>query len=880
MTLENYNETFRVPYDDLVALYGTERVNREIDLELESKEIAKNRFLSSLSKRAAEGAIAEIGTTKDLLKEAIPVCAKAIEEFKMEADNGKAGRKHICVKLLRELDSYTISYLTIKCILSQTALFPLATLVGLCKQVGSVLEDEVRFNRLLTETSEHQQKTTKIGVSKRVGLTYKKMYMKATEEKIVESGELTPWVAWDNAQKVSVGLKLVEIFCYSTGLGRLQKLYKGEKWAYQFVLDNTISDYIRHNDQNLAELVFKYRPMVIPPKKWTTPLDGGYYIKLKRPALLVKSPAKIVKELYRDVDMPKVYEAVNAIQETKWHINKKVLDVANEILFWDAIPEGLEIPSRTPPEPPSRPPEADYNEEVSKAWRLSMVHYYQDLASSRGKRLLTDALVSEASVYKNDPEIYFPHNLDFRGRVYPMTTLSPQGNDLSKGLLEFANGVPLGEHGQTWLAMHGANCYGLDKKPLEERLAWVYGNFQLISSIANNPLDNLSWTEADSPWEFLEFCFEWTDMINSGEPRLYESHIAVAFDGSCSGIQHFSAMLKDEIGGVAVNLTPASEVHDIYKMVADKVIELLKEDLEHGSEDSFEKLENGNEFLKKGTSVMAKEWLAYGVTRKVTKRSVMTLAYGSKQYGFGEQVLTDTVYPALAKNPLAFSKPNQAAHYMASLIWKAVSQTVVKAVEAMEWLQVVSGLLATDRDIEGNPLPVTWITPAGFPVRQKYEKATLRQIRSVLSGSLSIYDPLTKDTEVLHKGDAIYPAIQVPVENSLDTRKQRQGIAPNFVHSMDASHLMLTVCSCYESGIKSFAMIHDSYGTHAGNADTLFRTVREVFVDTYKNNNILQDLHDHVANQLSPKTLKKLPDPPKSGNLDLDGVLESIYAFA
>ena len=145
---------------------------------------------------------------------------------------------------------------------------------------------------------------------------------------------------------------------------------------------------------------------------------------------------------------------------------------------------------------------------------------------------------------------------------------------------------------------------------------------------------------------------------------------------------------------------------------------------------------------------------------------------------------------------------------------------------------------------------------------------------------MSIYDHLTKNTEVLHKGDAIYPAIQVPVENSLDTRKQRQGIAPNFVHSMDASHLMLTVCSCYESGIKSFAMIHDSYGTHAGNADTLFRTVREVFVDTYKNNNILQDLHDHVANQLSPKTLKKLPDPPKSGNLDLDGVLESIYAFA
>lgn len=876
--MDNLKDTIRCSYDDLVKLYGEQRVNREIELELESKEIAKNRFLSSLNKHASEKSLDAIGTTKQLLKEAMPVYSKAIDDFRKEASEGKAGRRHTVVRLLNDLDSHTIAYISLKNILGNTALYPLATLVGLCKQIGSSLEDEVRYQRVFNSESKDDSKRTSIGLSKRVGLSYKQAYIRSVEKKDIGRGLIDQWVNWDARSKVILGLKLVEIFCYSTGLGKLQKAYKGEKWNYMFLLDNQISEYIRHNDLELADLVFKYRPMVIPPKPWTTPFDGGYYIKLKRPALLVKAHAREVTELYSDVDMPNVYKAVNAIQGTKWHINSKVLSVANEVLAWDYIPDGLGIPAKEAPEPPVRPPEADTNEEVSKAWRLSMVHYYQQLASSRGKRLLVDSLVSEANVFKDDEEIYFPHNLDFRGRVYPMTTLSPQGNDLSKGLLEFAEGITLGEHGATWLAMHGANCYGLDKKSLDERLYWVHSNSELILSIARSPLDNLAWTEADSPWEFLAFCFEWSQYLDQGSS--FKSHIAVAFDGSCSGIQHFSAMLKDEIGGVAVNLVPSDKVHDIYQIVANKVIEQLEIDAKEGSEDIIDTAEDGNTFLRKGTASLAQEWLNYGVTRYVTKRCVMTLPYGAKQYGFGEQILEDTIYPALAKNPLSFSKPQQASHYMAGLIWSAVGKVVVKAVEAMDWLQVVSGLLSSEKDIEGHNLPVTWVTPAGFPVRQKYEKLVLKQIKTVLSGSIAIYDPLTKEDTMMTKGEAIYPALKMPVEDSLDSRKQRQGIAPNFVHSMDASHLMLTVDSCYDKGVRSFAMIHDSYGTHAGNADIMFSTVREVFVDTYSHHNVLQDLHDHIANQLSPKNLSKLPDIPEQGTLDLEVVKESLYAFA
>ena len=506
-----------------------------------------------------------------------------------------------------------------------------------------------------------------------------------------------------------------------------------------------------------------------------------------------------------------------------------------------------------------------------------MTSYYQEDNKRKAKRILVNCILKLANDFKDDEAIYFPHNLDFRGRVYPVTLIHPQGNDFMKSMLEFSEGVELGKDGHTWLAFQGANMWGLDKKPIEERIAWVYGNSDMIIRIAEKPLDNLQWTEADSPWEFLAFCFEWNDYLKIGES--FKSKLAVAFDGSCSGLQHFSAMLRDEVGGEAVNLKPDDHVHDIYGIVAEKVKELLKKDMQEGTDDTIEATEDDSSYLKKGTKSLAKEWLDHGVSRSVTKRPTMTLCYGASKFGFADQILEDTVYPALAHNPLSFSKPSQASRYMAGLIWNSLKGVVVKAVEAMEWLQTASGLLAKDKNIEGKNLPTTWITPAGFPVKQKYPKVRVKRLNTVLSGSIKIFDTTSGSTEEATNNSVLRLAFAEPTDE-IDSRKQKQGIAPNFVHSMDASHLMLTVCACVDKGVNAFAMIHDSYGVPAGYGSIMFTTVREVFVSTYTDNDVLQDLHDHICNLLSPKMLKDLPEVPTKGDLDLDCAKESMYAFS
>lgn len=862
-------------YDDMCLKYGKYRIDREIDLELESKDNAYNAFMSKRNKAISDNNLANIGTTKVLLSEAIPAMVKGLDAWFAKVNNGKCGKRHRAASLANTLKSEEIAFIVSKTILSNT-MYRIG-LTNLSVKIGEAIEDEVRFNTILASMSPKEVQSFKVGMNKRIAFQFKKRYAIQKEKHLADEGRVQLWNKWSPSDKFNVGMKMVELFALSTSLIHIVKVFVNGNIKYFVELDADVAKYVDYQDNYLADLMMEHRPMVIPPKPWTNPFDGGYYINLKKPLQLVRMSAKDCDALYSDVDMPTVYKAVNAIQNTAWHINNRVLEVANAVCSWEHIPEALEMPTVNPAEPPVRPIEADTNKDIQREWRQAMTSYYQEDNKRKAKRILVNCILKLANDFKDDEAIYFPHNLDFRGRVYPVTLIHPQGNDFMKAMLEFSEGVELGKDGHTWLAFQGANMWGLDKKPIEERIAWVYENSDMIISVAEKPLDNLQWTGADSPWEFLAFCFEWNDYLKIGES--FKSKLAVAFDGSCSGLQHFSAMLRDEVGGEAVNLKPDDHVHDIYGIVAEKVKELLKKDMQEGTDDTIEATEDGSSYLKKGTKSLAKEWLDHGVSRSVTKRPTMTLCYGASKFGFADQILEDTVYPALAHNPLSFSKPSQASRYMAGLIWDSLKGVVVKAVEAMEWLQTASGLLAKDKNIEGKNLPTTWITPAGFPVKQKYPKVRVKRLNTVLSGSIKIFDTTSGSTEEATEGSVLRLAFAEPTDE-IDSRKQKQGIAPNFVHSMDASHLMLTVCACVDKGVNAFAMIHDSYGVPAGHGSIMFTTVREVFVSTYTENDVLQDLHDHICNLLSSKMLKDLPEVPTKGNLDLDCTKESMYAFS
>lgn len=89
--------------------------------------------------------------------------------------------------------------------------------------------------------------------------------------------------------------------------------------------------------------------------------------------------------------------------------------------------------------------------------------------------------------------------------------------------------------------------------------------------------------------------------------------------------------------------------------------------------------------------------------------------------------------------------------------------------------------------------PVRWRTPLGLPVVQPYRSRSKALVRTVLQ------------TFSLQSEDESRPVTKT---------KQRSAFPPNFIHSVDSSHMMLTAIGCHEAGL-TFAGVHDSFWTHA-----------------------------------------------------------------
>ena len=103
----------------------------------------------------------------------------------------------------------------------------------------------------------------------------------------------------------------------------------------------------------------------------------------------------------------------------------------------------------------------------------------------------------------------------------------------------------------------------------------------------------------------------------------------------------------------------------------------------------------------------------------------------------------------------------------------------------------------------------------------------------------------------------------------------QNGSSPNYVHHGDATHMLMTINVMLDNGITSFAMIHDDYGCHAADIETMHWIIRQEFLALYQNRNALMEFKQ----QLELHSGCELPDPPPYGTLELAGVVDSQYFF-
>lgn len=188
---------------------------------------------------------------------------------------------------------------------------------------------------------------------------------------------------------------------------------------------------------------------------------------------------------------------------------------------------------------------------------------------------------------------------------------------------------------------------------------------------------------------------------------------------------------------------------------------------------------------------------------------------------------------------------------MTALIWPSISEVVKAPIVAMKMIRQLARFAAKRN--EG----LEYTLPTGFILQQKIMATDMLRVSTCLMGEIKM--SLQIETDVV------------------DETAMMGAAAPNFVHGHDASHLILTVCDLVDKGITSIAVIHDSFGTHAGRTADLRDSLRAEMVKMYQGRNALQSLLDEHEERWLVDTGIQVPE---QGEFDLNEILISDYCFA
>lgn len=332
---------------------------------------------------------------------------------------------------------------------------------------------------------------------------------------------LTDFAEWDPVLKVKLGAALIRLLLEHTSFSKRrgsspepaffysrkktgEMKFNGFVTIHPELLKIAMKEELSHDSSFISPRYMqntRCQPMVVPPKDWKAVDDGGYetikteFMRTRhcktqkvshcchfyyasfflRPQFLFTFLYLSIKDAIRHADLTQVFEGLNVLGRIPWKINQNVLDAACKC--WD---DGIalgDIPSQDNHQVPPLPTPLDYRDfnlldddekkvqvDAFRIYKDAITKHFRfkqknmDLHSLRCSAMLK---LNQAKKFRDFEEIFFPYNVDFRGRAYPVPPhLSIVGSDLCRALLMFAHPKPLGPNGLYWLKVHLANLAG------------------------------------------------------------------------------------------------------------------------------------------------------------------------------------------------------------------------------------------------------------------------------------------------------------------------------------------------------------------------------------------------------------------------------------
>lgn len=579
----------------------------------------------------------------------------------------------------------------------------------------------------------------------------------------------------------------------------------------------------RHEMLETACLV--YRPMICPPVNHTKEEDGGFLSPWIRKKMIKRyHPVGADPKDWDSRPSDMVLRGLNALSNTEWSINTKVYQVMKTMFENDYRLANLPAYtfrdfafSRPYPDGGSKEEQAKWMQESNEAWG----EWYKE-EQARSRMIVRLELAKKMNHWGF---FYMPYTLDFRGRAYSVCELlSPQGVDFDRGLVQF--GVPRKqtERGMFWLKVHIANLFDQDKKPLADRVMWVDNNIDNLLAIAKDPYKNRDWID---PSKKKNKSFQRLAAIFELAREDGMTQLPIQMDGANNGGQHWAAIMQNKKLAILTNLIKCDAPQDLYQYVADASTDFMKAHPENRWYPVF--LENWEGKLP----------------RSVTKRPTMCDAYGLTFYGMQKYVKQEGHVDWVPKE-----SRGGAVVELSRAIQSGLGETMESPNKGKEWLREVADILNAMNK------PFVWTTPSGFEVHHVYNQVLER----------------VSYAELFNRQQLVFST----VTEDLDAKAQYLAISPNFIHSLDAAHMFMTIDEMLDVGMFAFSFVHDSYGTYAPDIDRMHEILREKFVQIHQENQ-LEKLKKEIEERYG---IYLPPVPEREGEFQVEEVLESRYFFA
>ena len=460
---------------------------------------------------------------------------------------------------------------------------------------------------------------------------------------------------------------------------------------------------------------------------------------------------------------------------------------------------------------------------------------------SDSKQYAFDSIMLRAEELRGKP-FYQYVECDYRGRIYYSEHfMNFQGHDYARGMMLFEKPKPVTEKGLAWLARFTANCYNesfpisdiplwcttdyhsylrdegldsisVDKMTMEDRRIWTYMNMDKI-------IHNFDLLDCEKPVSFLACCFEWRKYHEN--PEHFFSRLPIPIDGSNNGWQHLAAISKDSQAGRLVGLVPVDIQEDFYVRAAKALIDIVP--------DWFEARDMPMKHIRKGISKRGSMTRAYSAG---AKKIAENMWLDCRTYGFHDM----------------YDITEQDCFKLAQGLVKAIDLVCPGPLATMKFLQAAAMAELKTQQTKY----MKWETPSGFPVTYLAPYKVRDRFRNVIKGI----------GQISHR-------VVLPTDRP-DIQKFMSGISPNFIHSLDASHM----CLVLDRWNGAFGGVHDSFSTHANDVDDLQQLTKEVFIEMYADDDNYQGIKNRILTEDDPNLTRSM------GDLNIREVMNSDYFFS